>query len=111
MAWTREQQNAYAREWRRKHPDAVGNGNLQRYGLDMASYDTLLKAQGGVCAVCKGPPNGRGKEEGRYHVDHNHVTGEVRALLCSTCNTGLGKFHDDPELLEAAAAYIRSKRS
>ena len=43
-------------------------------------------------------------------VDHCHVGGEVRGLLCSNCNVGLGMFADNPEALEAAARYIRRAR-
>jgi hypothetical protein len=59
----------------------------------------MLVAQGGVCAICNVAP--------AVHVDHDHATGAVRALLCFNCNGGLGQFKDDPELLHAAAYYVQ----
>ena len=38
--------------------------------------------------------------------DHCHVEGERRERICGTCNTGLGMFHDDPEAMRRAAAYV-----
>lgn len=38
------------------------------------------------------------------------VTGEVRALLCSACNVGLGMFQDAPDLLTKAAQYLLRKK-
>jgi hypothetical protein len=55
----------------------------------------MLLTQGGICAICKGAPAAR--------VDHDHVTGAVRALLCFNCIGGLGQFKDDPTFLHAAA--------
>jgi hypothetical protein len=43
----------------------------------------------------------------RVHVDHCHISGKVRGVLCQNCNLGLGHFHDTPEKLERAAAYLR----
>lgn len=72
----------------------------------------MLVAQGGVCALCgttdAGPPNGKYVTDTVFHVDHDHETGQIRALLCKACNMGLGCFQDQPELLEQAAAYLRS---
>jgi hypothetical protein len=44
------------------------------------------------------------------HVDHDHVTGAVRALLCFDCNAGVGKFRDDPTLLRTAGRYVLEHR-
>jgi hypothetical protein len=70
----------------------------RRYGITAAEADALLESQGGVCAICKAAP--------AAHVDHDHATGAVRALLCFNCNGGLGQFRDDPKLLHAAAYYV-----
>ncbi len=45
------------------------------------------------------------------HIDHDHSTGKVRGLLCSCCNTGIGMFKDNPDVLDRAAFYlVRSRR-
>jgi hypothetical protein len=78
----------------------------QVYGLPPGGYAALLAAQGGVCAGC-GPRTGRNGTAGRrLAVDHNHVTGEVRGLLCSTCNRAIGDFRDDPMTLFRLALYL-----
>jgi hypothetical protein len=70
----------------------------RRYGITAAEADHLLSLQDGLCAICKSAP--------AKHVDHDHETGAVRALLCFNCNGGLGQFKDDPTLLHAAADYV-----
>lgn len=75
------------------------------HGMDLDEYDRRVLEQGGVCAIC-----GRSSESQRYGclaVDHDHKTGLLRELLCDPCNLGLGKFKDDPQLLDAAAAYLQ----
>lgn len=76
----------------------------QKYGLTLSDYDELIGKQEGRCAICgTDQPNCHHK---RFVVDHNHHTNEVRGLLCSTCNTGLGNFFDNPETLLKAAQYL-----
>jgi hypothetical protein len=70
----------------------------RRYGISAAEADVMLEEQGGLCAICKAAP--------AVHVDHDHATGQVRALLCFNCNGGLGQFKDDPMVLYAAAYYV-----
>lgn len=73
------------------------------YGISPEHYDDLLKKQGGVCAICGGGP----KHPRKYlDVDHCHDSGEIRALLCGTCNTGIGFMGEDPTRLRAAADYL-----
>ncbi len=76
--------------------------HLRRYGLTLAEYNVLFESQGKVCAICQNPSSRR------LAIDHCHVTGKTRALLCNTCNAGLGMFKDNTELLEKAVAYLKT---
>lgn len=73
---------------------------LKRYGLTKESFMELFLRQRGVCAIC-----GR-KSRRELAIDHCHRKGTVRGLLCGKCNTALGQFNDDPELLRSAIAYL-----
>lgn len=79
-----------------------------KFGMTVEQYEAMVAAQQGVCAICQRPEFVRSKHGVRQHllVDHCHVTGQVRALLCNACNNGLGRFQDDPTLLRAAANYL-----
>ncbi len=77
------------------------------HGITLQDYDKILEEQGGKCKICGvETPGGRG----RFHIDHDHVTGKIRGLLCSSCNTGLGLFKDDANILIAAAHYLNDSR-
>lgn len=66
----------------------------------MDDFDAMVMRQEGRCAICR-----TGEE--KLHVDHDHETGKVRALLCSYCNRGLGQFRDRIPVILAAADYLR----
>jgi hypothetical protein len=70
----------------------------------------MLTAQDSKCAICGGGPAGGIKAAARLHVDHDHDTGKVRALLCNGCNRGIGYLKDDPALLRVAADYIEQHK-
>ena len=72
------------------------------YNITPEEYDTILKRQNNVCAICHNIDSGGRK----LAVDHNHETGEIRGLLCSRCNRGIGFFMDDVHLLEDAIRYL-----
>jgi len=76
------------------------------YGITLEIYNQMLKAQGGVCAICH-------KEDSKGNhlsVDHDHSTGKVRGLLCGRCNLALGGFSTQ-ELLEGALKYLKAVNS
>lgn len=77
----------------------------RKFGITLEQCEAILVSQGHRCAICRGDkPSGRFNQ---WSVDHDHSTGQVRGMLCNACNLGLGKFADSPEILEAAAAYLR----
>lgn len=79
-------------------------GHLRRkFGLSIEEYERMEREQGGVCAICERPPGKR-----RLAVDHDHDSGQIRALLCAACNRAIGCMADDPALLELAAQYLVS---
>jgi hypothetical protein len=96
--------------WRQRNPDKATDLQLQtKYGITLDDYNRLLIAQNGKCAICGSGVGGqRAGKSKRLAVDHCHSTGVVRGLLCEQCNTGLGKFRDDPEILQAAVKYLKA---
>lgn len=77
---------------------------MMTYGLSLSDYDELLESQGGCCAIC-GTKQPTGK--GRFHVDHDHDTGNIRGLLCSKCNQALGLLQDNSSIVMKAACYLK----
>ena len=89
----------------------------EAYGITPEDYDAMYELQEGRCAICgvqKEPWEPGAGIDGRDRflvVDHCHIDGHVRGLLCGNCNHGLGKFRDDPALMRAAADYIIQTRT
>ena len=77
----------------------------KRYGLSAQEYRERLEAQHGVCAICQTAPSPDARRQ-NLSVDHDHVTGDIRGLLCAKCNAALGLFDDDPAVLLRATQYM-----
>lgn len=73
------------------------------YGLTVDSYEELKETQNNKCAIC----DAEGTLEKRLVIDHDHTTGNVRQLLCDSCNRGIGLLGDDAHRLQKAADYLR----
>lgn len=90
--------------WVKENPERWLRWRLKRfYGITLEYYNDLLTAQGGLCALCRDPPD---KE--MLVVDHDHATKKVRALLCRRCNQGLGMLGDNVAGLIKALEYLQS---
>jgi hypothetical protein len=103
-------QSMISRAWRLNNPERAKRGVRsatlkKKYGITADDYDDILRKQGGGCAICGSTVAG-GNGGDYLHVDHDHATGQVRALLCQPCNTSIGQFKDDPALLRKAADYV-----
>lgn len=99
------------RVYRSVMPERSAAYDLKRhYGLTAKEYEALLESHGGKCAICGEAESQviRGKTL-RLAVDHCHAKGHVRGLLCANCNSGLGRFKDDPAALRRAAAYLEGE--
>jgi len=94
-----------SRKYWGKNKDKIRNRRIARvFGITTKDYDLMLESQGNRCAICDNSQNGR-----RFDIDHNHITGKVRGLLCVKCNIGIGLFDSDEngsEILKKAVKYI-----
>jgi len=77
--------------------------------MTLDDYDRMLQEQNGSCAICFV------KAEQQFHkvlvVDHNHLTGQIRGLLCNPCNTAIGLLKERQEIIENALKYLYEKGS
>jgi len=72
------------------------------YGITSKEYQALWTKQQGKCAVCTCIPTGKRK----LAVDHDHISGQIRGLLCVQCNAALGLLHEDVHSIMELARYI-----
>jgi hypothetical protein len=74
----------------------------RKRGVTPEMFEQMLHEQKGVCAAC-----GKEQEGQRLSIDHDHVTGQVRGLLCYGCNIALGHLRDNPEHVLGLFHYIK----
>lgn len=94
--------------WERKNKQKIKQysrkSNLKKwYDLTIDDWQQMFEKQQGCCAICG---KHQSDESMRLHVDHNHITKQVRKLLCSNCNRMLGCAKENIEILENAISYL-----
>lgn len=97
--------NRTAAKYRAKHRQrAVDSARRSErknvYGITDRQVEVMIGLQDGKCLVCNDPLT-------KFHIDHCHVSGAVRGILCPGCNVGLGHFKERPEALSGAIRYLR----
>lgn len=96
---------ARTKEWKINNPEKAKNLHLKKYGISIDEYHVLLSQQSNSCAICK-TTKPTGNSTKYFYVDHNHLTGKVRGLLCYYCNLALGMLKDNIESAYNLVAYI-----
>lgn len=84
---------------------------IEKFGITGKQYLEMFNKQHGCCAICGKPEES--KRNGKIKnlaIDHDHITGEVRQLLCQTCNNGLGCFKDNIKLMKEAVKYLEKHK-
>jgi hypothetical protein len=98
----------YKKEWGKTRKSSTTKG-MRAVGMSRKDYDDIAKQQNGVCAICKKPETGKNQWGiKRLAVDHDHITGKFRGLLCQSCNIKLGVL-DDHEFVQSALTYLAKK--
>ena len=103
-----------SRQWRLKNAKRMKKWFKQRvlsgkkkedtlkhsYRITLLQFEQMKNKQKNKCKICKQifirTP----------HVDHCHKTNKIRGLLCSSCNSGLGLFKDNSQILKQAIKYL-----
>jgi hypothetical protein len=108
----RVKRNEKRRKWRAANPDKVKAGKLrQRFKISFSDYQLMMKDQKNQCGICQTFFSTKSNSMAYSCVDHNHDTSKVRGLLCRRCNSGIGGFKDDPELLLSALNWLKGIKS
>lgn len=79
-----------------------------KYNMTLEDYDRMVIEQNHVCAICKLP--NKTTATNKLFVDHCHTTGNIRGLLCSRCNSGIGSLKDNTETLLSAIQYLEKHK-
>ena len=98
----KKEMKEYSKEYRSKPENkkkAKDNSLKWHYGISLEEYNTLYEKQNGNCKIC-------GEHFDSLYVDHDHVTGKVRGLLCIKCNSAIGLLNEDKTIFQKAINYL-----
>lgn len=91
----------YNKAWRKRNPGKASSYTRKyNFGVTEEQFQAMAQAQNGLCAICKLAP------EDSLCIDHDHITNKIRALLCRKCNSSVGHFKEDVELLMRVKNYL-----
>jgi len=101
--------NRRANEWYKRCPDEAKDKRLRtRYGITLYQVRQMANDCNWKCPICGVEMVvGSKNSNATLAVDHDHITGKVRGVLCHQCNRGLGAFKDNYQILEKALAYLK----
>lgn len=111
-AWrsnNRDKVSKYNKTAKAKNPahhahKAIQNHYKRKFGITLEERAEMLAAQGGRCLICKtDKPTRRG-----WCIDHDHVSGAIRGVLCAPCNSFIGMAKESTAVLENAITYIEA---
>lgn len=95
-----EKRREYEKKWK-------SINNLKKYSMTKKDFEITIKEQNNVCAICEREKTKVGKGKREFSVDHDHITGKKRGLLCTSCNLALGLLKDNIKSLENAIKYLQ----
>ncbi len=102
----RELFNSRAREYYKNNKDKSYNSWLiRKYNISLIDKNKIFVNQGSKCAICK--REDANIKVNKFYIDHDHTTGKVRGVLCHHCNSAIGYFKDNIELLLLAIEYLK----
>ena len=92
------------KNYQMSHPHIRKAQRIKKFGITLEEFNSILTQQDGKCAICG--YSDRSDKNFFPVVDHDHLSGKVRGLLCMNCNMGIGKFKDDISRLKSAINYL-----
>lgn len=75
----------------------------KHYGIDLSEYNEIYNKQNGKCKIC-------GKWCSKLYIDHDHIYGNIRDLLCRRCNLVIGQVHEDVNIIFSMKLYLERWR-
>jgi hypothetical protein len=103
----KEQDRERKKKYREEDPERFRNNTIRsRYGIEAEDVEQIVESQNNSCAICLKVFESRNDRR----IDHCHITGKVRGILCHKCNSALGYFGEDTKNLSRAIVYLEKSR-
>jgi Recombination endonuclease VII len=105
----RGRHNETRKQWRKNNPEKIKSEKLKsRFKISIEDYRGMLVSQDNCCGICStvfDPSDDRNQP----CVDHDHISKNIRGLLCRICNSGLGGFQDNGNILTRAVEWLEGR--